>query len=103
MTGDNGAQADSADYEKQFPDGDILFPPISRFIRELHNNQNQLRNVMKPRYVMKKPAMTKQNQNLSNFVEYMTRRVMKKPAMKAKKPAAKTKTIQKNPAKQKKK
>ena len=34
-----------------YPDNDILFPPYSTFIRELWNNEKQLKGGMKPREV----------------------------------------------------
>ena len=116
----DGPQAKPADEVFVYPDGDILFPPISYFIRELHNNKMHLRRLMKPRPryvgpsnfaqhmmkpipdVLKKPAtnvLKKPATNVKPAMDFLKKHamdVMKKPAMTAKKPAAaKTKTKQK--------
>ena len=61
----------SDDTQCDYPDAEIPFPPVSSFVRELWNNRDQLRSLMKPRKydVTKKPAG----------------KVTKKPAGKAKK------------------
>ena len=66
---------DDKDY-KQYPDTDILFEPINGFVRELFNNRDQLRSLMKPRMPMvwKKPAGKKKTAGKGK------KPVMKKPA-----------------------
>ena len=69
----------------QHPDSEILFPPYSSFTRDLWNNRDSLRLLIKPRNLTNKPANKKKK---------ATGKVTKKPAGKTnevtKKPAGKT-------------
>ena len=97
------SDGDSQDSVKLLPDSDLLFPPFSPWIRELHNNQSQLRDLMKPRYmeyIRKKPACL-DNDGTSSTAACLDGTSSTAAKQIRKKPAAKQ--IQKKPAEQVKK